>query len=399
MAVATDERVDVGMAIAVIEAFLEAFHFECLHGEDAKALVGVFAKGVRLCSAGQALAARRVEATGAHRSDGGRSMPQWLAEQSGTTIGDAERQLRTARQLEALQETEGAYRRGQLSDVQAEHVAAGATADPTAECTLLLASQRDPVSRLRKKAQETAAAAAGSRALADAERLHQSRYLRTWIAADGAFEGRFRLAPESAATLSAALEAAHDTMFQTARRDGACPSFEQLEADALVELANRARHRSDGGTGSPGPDSLVIFRVDYAAWVRGHTVAGETCEADRTGPVPVETIRSAISDSIIKVVALAEDGETVLDIHHLGRTINARLRTALCERDRSCVVPGCHADRYLEIHHLDPINNHGPTSLANTCRICPRHHHQITHCGATLTGPAPNWEYRPRPLR
>lgn len=399
MAVATDERVDVGMAIAVIEAFLEAFHFECLHGEDAKALVGVFAKGVRLCSAGQALAARRVEATGAHRSDGGRSMPQWLAEQSGTTIGDAERQLRTARQLEALQETEGAYRRGQLSDVQAEHVAAGATADPTAECTLLLAAQRDPVSRLRKKAQETAAAAAGSRALADAERLHQSRYLRTWIAADGAFEGRFRLAPEAAATLSAALEAAHDTMFQTARRDGACPSFEQLEADALVELANRARHRSDGGTGSPGPDSLVIFRVDYAAWVRGHTVAGETCEADRTGPVPVETIRSAISDSIIKVVALAEDGETVLDIHHLGRTINARLRTALCERDRSCVVPGCHADRYLEIHHLDPINNHGPTSLANTCRICPRHHHQITHCGATLTGPAPNWEYRPRPLR
>jgi hypothetical protein len=386
--------VDIRETIAAVEAYVRGFSPELFSGEDAKALVAVFAKGQRLCAAGKALAARRVEATRAHTGDGETSMPKWLAGQSGTTSADAERQLRTAKQLEGLPDTEAAYRRGELSDEQAEEVASAASADPASEAKLLDSARRDPVARLRKKAQEVRAAARGERALADRDRVHQSRYLRTWTGRDGAFEGRFRVAADLGAVISAGLEAAHDTQFHAARQNGERPSFEQLEADALVEVARRSLCPSDPA-GSPGPTSTVIFRVDHAAWVRGHTDPGETCEADGVGPVPVGAVRRAASDAVIKVVVLADDGDTVADIHHLGRTINARLRTALCERDRSCVVPGCLADRHLEIHHLDPINNHGPTSLANTCRICSHHHDQITLRGATLTGPAPHWTYTP----
>jgi hypothetical protein len=388
--------VDIRAVIADIEVYVGSFDPDVLHGDDAKVLVALFAKGQRLCAAGKALAARRVEATRAHHGDGEESMAKWLADRSGTTAADAERELRTARELEGLAETEDAFRSGELSAEQAREVVSGAHADPSAEGTLLASARRDPVARLRKKSQAVQDAARGVEALADRDRIHQSRSLRTWTGRDGAFEGRFRLAPDVGAVVAAALEAAHESEFHAARRQGERPSFEQLEADALAGMARRSLAPSDPG-GSPGPLSTVIFRVDYTAWLRGFTVAGETCEADGVGTVTVEAVRRAASDAIIKVVVLAADGETVVDIHHLKRTINARLRTALCERDRTCVVPGCHADRHLEIHHLDPVNNHGPTSLANTCRVCAHHHDQITHRGATLTGTAPHWTYTHRP--
>ncbi len=424
MAVFSACDVDLAGAIEEIEAFVGGFDFDVLHGDDAKRLVGLFARGQRLCGAGKALAARRVEATGAHRGDGEESMPKWLAARSGITAGEAERQLRTVQRLGELPATADAYRSGELSDEQAEHVASGASADPSSEGKLLASARNDPVARLAKKAREARASAAGDKALGERDRIHQSRYLRTWVAGDGAFEGRFRLSADAGAVLATALEDRHDVQFHDARRRGERCSFEQLEADALVAVAAAALRPvglvpspsspgspsssgspsspgspgssgSPSSPGSPGPGAMVIFRVDYQAYLRGFTVAGETCEADRTGPVPVETVRKAASDAVLRAVLLDGDGETIRDVVHIGRTIPSRLRTALCERDRCCVVPGCQADRHLEIHHLDPIGRGGPTSLANTCRICSFHHDQITYRGATLTGGPPDWQYTP----
>ena len=36
---------------------------------------------------------------------------------------------------------------------------------------------------------------------------------------------------------------------------------------------------------------MINVLVDYAALVRGHTVAGETCEIPGMGPVPVSVVR------------------------------------------------------------------------------------------------------------
>jgi hypothetical protein len=136
-----------------------------------------------------------------------------------------------------------------------------------------------------------------------------------------------------------------------------------------------------------------VVRVDHAALARGHTLPGEECSIDGTGPVPVATARRLASDAVI--AALLVDGPRIIDVQTVGRTISNRLRMALTARDRTCVVPGCDAARHLQIHHLDPVNNHGPTSLDNTCRICVWHHDQVTHRGATLARQGTAWLYTP----
>jgi hypothetical protein len=45
------------------------------------------------------------------------------------------------------------------------------------------------------------------------------------------------------------------------------------------------------------------------------------------------------------------DGVDVTTICRMGRSIPAALRTAITERDRSCVVPGCDATKGLEFDH------------------------------------------------
>ena len=61
-------------------------------------------------------------------------------------------------------------------------------------------------------------------------------------------------------------------------------------------------------------------------------------EGTRVGPIPVGAARMLASDSILKV--LLTKGAEIRTVAHVGRTIPARIRTALQERDPTCVVPG-----------------------------------------------------------
>jgi 5-methylcytosine-specific restriction endonuclease McrA len=81
----------------------------------------------------------------------------------------------------------------------------------------------------------------------------------------------------------------------------------------------------------------------------------------------------------------------VLRVAHLGRVIPAKVRTALVERDRCCVVPGCAVDSDLEIDHIRPIAAGGPTELANLCRLCRFHHYLKTHHGWRISRAGKRW--------
>lgn len=59
----------------------------CWSGADAAQLVEVFAEGEKVCAAGKALAARRVEDSNYWRRDGYRSAAQWVAKKTGTSPG------------------------------------------------------------------------------------------------------------------------------------------------------------------------------------------------------------------------------------------------------------------------------------------------------------------------
>ena len=104
-----------------------------------------------------------------------------------------------------------------------------------------------------------------------------------------------------------------------------------------------------------------------AAMERGHTERGEVCEVPGVGPVTVAWVQSLLPDAVVAAL-LVEDGE-VLKVAHLGRFIPAKVKTALVERDRTCVVPGCAIDCDLEIDHIKPIAAGGRSELANLCRL------------------------------
>lgn len=344
----------------------------------------------RLASAGKTLAAGQVERTNGWRAGGHRSAEAWLAHEEGSSVSSASEVLATASRMEQLPSTEEALRSGKLSSEQVAAVSSASTADPAAESRLLSEAAKETLSKLRRQAQAVRQAAQGRNGASDRDRIHRSRYFRHWTAADGAVEGRFRLTADQGAVLLAGIATCREQVYCEARRQGVRDESDAYEADALVEMARAPR-----GTATGGPQTTINIRVDRSALLRGHTEPGEVCEIVGVGPVPVETVRKAECDAVLK--ALLVDGDRVLDVRHVGRTVPANVRIALEERDRACVVPGCDRSRHLETHHLVPFSQGGPTTLENLSRICGYHHDQISYQRARLSGPFPFWHWEDPP--
>jgi 5-methylcytosine-specific restriction endonuclease McrA len=138
---------------------------------------------------------------------------------------------------------------------------------------------------------------------------------------------------------------------------------------------------------------MVHVRVDYPAFARGCTVAGETCEIPGLGPIPVSVARRLAGDAILKVIVT--DGVAITAVAHGGRTIPAHLRTALEARDPTCIVPYCDARRDLQIDHRIPYAAGGPTTLDNLARLCRWHHYQKSHLGYRYRGGPGTWTWIP----
>jgi Domain of unknown function (DUF222)/HNH endonuclease len=172
---------------------------------------------------------------------------------------------------------------------------------------------------------------------------------------------------------------------------------------------------ADQGTGGdqagPSADSLAIIdrppacsfvvRVDLDALLRGEAEGGERCELDGQGPIPVSMARALATDSFLRLVY--HRAGDIRAVSHQGRTINRTLRTALVHRDRTCVVPGCGMSSGLEIDHVRPFSQQGPTELDNLALLCHHHHYLKSNEGWTLTrvgmkaDGSPRWRFTPEP--
>ncbi len=405
-----------------IETFVGRFRPELYSGSDAARLVDVFAKIEHLGAAGKVLAAARTVKANGWQASGEASAEDWLARATGASRSAAATTLDTGHRLRHLPDTEQALRAGELSETQASAVTSAGSADPTAERKLLLDARQQSVAALRKTAHAVRQNARRDN-LVDRNAIHRTRYLRHWTADDGAFEGRFRLTPDHGAIVLAALRPHREAAFNQARSDGRSETTDAYDADALVDMARASSAAASrppdpeaadsGGSADPGgtdpggtdsggtdtsgrglnPTATINVRVDRSALLRGHTVPGETCEIEGIGPVPVETVRAASTDAVLKAILV--DGPRIVDVRHVGRLIPTKLRIALQQRDAMCAVPGCEATHHLEIHHLRPFGLGGETSLDNLARVCSRHHDQITYQGAALTGHHPHWHWHP----
>jgi Domain of unknown function (DUF222) len=372
----------VRSAIEALKATACAFDPACIDGPDAAVLFDAVSEGERVCGAMKALLARRIEETKVWRDSGHRSAAHWVAEATGETVGAACRTLETARALVELPETDAAFRAGRLSPTQAAEITSAAGADPGAEAELLDAAESTSVKGLRDRCRQVRAGAEHDDR-AWARRLHEQRRAHRWTDADGAYRLEARLAPDAGARFDSAWNAHIDRIFRDARRAGRREPRAAYAADALVALA------------AEGPCKPVEVRVtvDSAALARGHTAAGERCEIDRIGAVPVTTARSLLDDASVAV--MVRDGDDITAVTSPKRVIPKKLRRALETSYPACGVKGCANDQFLQIDHVVPLDAGGETSVHNTWRICTHHHALKTHGGWTVVGEPGSWNLVP----
>ena len=376
-------------------------------GDDAARLAEVFTRAERQCGFLRSVLAKRATDTSAWARDGYRSPEEWYARLTGIGLGAARDQLELAAQVDEQPEIGEAVQAGEISATQTKAISAAAKANPGATKRLLNKAKSSSVKGLKDECAKTVAETrSGEDETARHDRIHRSRYCRTWIDDDGAgrLDGRFT--PEALAEIQACLDPFVRREFDLARAQGRHERHECYVADALLAMARAAtrpanppgddpqRPGSGGPDGGPvGPPSTVIAVVSHAALVRGHVEGGETCVIDGVGPVPVTTIRAMTADAFL--AAIVTDSCDIRAVAHAGRQVTARQRTALIVRDPHCVVPGCVVRAGLEIDHVAPWTATHITTLDQLARLCKHHHHQKTYGGYTLTGPPGQWTWTP----
>jgi Domain of unknown function (DUF222) len=363
-------------AITLVEGLVSDLDPDLLSGADATSLFDDAVRLERLGGVARLILARRIESSGVVDGTGHRSAAELIAERSGTDVGSARGTLELAQQLEACPATAGALADGTLSALQAREIAGAATLNPTKETELIDTARRQPIKTLRNECRRAKATSAAMDPMATYKRIHKGRYLRHWTDEEGAFCLKARLTPDRGAKIAAVLDHEASIIFDQARKAGSREPLTAYAADALYSV-------TASGTPAPSPQTIIHVRVDHEALRRGHVEDGEISEIASTGaPVPIPVVTDLMTDAGIKVIF--HHAEEISKIYHFTRTINAILRTALEERDRQCVVPGCGATKFLQIDHTEELGQGGPTCLANTARLCTFHHHLKTNDGYVL---------------
>ncbi len=329
-----------------------------------------------------------------------------MARTAGVPVGQAVASLETASRLHELEELDSALREGKLSSLQANEVASAAAADPSSQRTLLAKAATQDLSALKDTARKIKAAAQRDE-IEHYRAIHRRRYLRHWNDPDGSFRLDGRFTPDAGAKLLANLDPFRQEVFRSARKAGTREPYDAYSADALVAMSAAAHQEDpiepadDGGHRPPGRPrpatarTVINVHVDHAALVRGHTEPGETCEIPGVGPIPVAVARQMANDAYLKVIVT--DGADIKAIAHAGRTIPAHIRTALETRDPTCCVPGCNTRKGLEIDHIVPFAEGGPTKLDNLARLCHWHHRQKSLGDWRIEGTPGDWRWVPGP--
>jgi hypothetical protein len=454
----------IAEAIELLSGLVETLDPNCLTGADAVKLYQMTTPVDRLSMAIKTLLAPRIDETGIWRDGGHRTSAVMLAEIEGVPVGQARNTLDVGRRLADLPETEEALRAGTLSGPKVSELSSAAILDPGTEGSLLAGAADEPLHKLKERCQRARSIAQQNDPLAAVRRIHGARHFTSWLDGEGAFCFNGRDTADRGAKILEQMNYTVSQLRKAGRseRTGSEPSEESdgsgsdraLRADAFFLLVTGRSQVADGSTvvddDDPGPPdehiaSLVdtgsgvpdrpitgsvatkpgsgsvihppggserevidrpptcslMVRVDLDALLRGTVEAGEVCEIDNQGPIPVAMARDLASDSFLRVI-FHRAGD-IRAVSHLGRTINRRLRTALAHRDRCCVVPGCGVPYGLEIDHIVPFATGGPTELDNLALLCHHHHYLKTYEGWTLerTGIAddgsPIWAFIPLP--
>jgi hypothetical protein len=352
-----------------LRGLLREFDPAVWSGADCALLVAELGAVGKACASAAARAAARAASCGAHREAGFADPVDWLARESGSSLGAAAAALRTVDGLDACPATRDAVVAGELSLAQADEIVRTESARPGSESELLGVATSAGLGTLRERARARRVEAI------DRDELHRrrgdARTFRHWIDELGMVAFRGALPPEVGVPFVNRLDAETDRVWRGVARGGAPAAREQCAADAFVSML-------DGkGRGRAGSADVVVV-VDLRALRRGTVEGDEVCHVIGGGPIPVSVARDFLEDGFIK--AVVHDGVQIHSIAHLGRYKKAELRTALALgaapafEGVPCVEPGCDRRYGLEWDHIDPVANDGPTAYDNFAARCRPHH-------------------------
>ena len=332
-------------------------------------------------------------------SNGFRSCAHWLSWRVGLSLGTARQYVRIARALPELPLVCEAFGRGEVSYSKVRAITRIATPDNEEEVLgwtrCGTASQVEKLVRNHRRANVSEE---NDRALEQQE----GRRLTTYFDSDGMLVVHGRLAPEQGALLMKALEVSVDEL--RAGEDGSAelpgggqssvnepvtkPSGDQLRADALVRVAERAMDADAAGAASTDRYQVVLH-VD--AEVLASPDADGRCELEDGPALAPETARRLACDGSAYVIAHGSTGE--LTAGRNSRVVSTTLRRALRARDGTwCTFPGCGC-RGSDAHHVQAWAEGGPTVLANVTSLC-RRHHTFVHEGGFRMEPMAGGRFR-----
>ncbi|HEX7443206.1 MAG TPA: hypothetical protein VF320_04935 [Acidimicrobiales bacterium] len=314
----TTSVAELSAAVEVVASFVQSFDPGLYSGEDAASLLSLFTRAEHLCMAGKTLAANRAAVCHRHVLTGHRSAAEWLAAQTGESVGQAVDVLALGSDLVDQPGVDEALRQGKLSATRARLVSKAVKEHPSSEPELVNGAQHDNLRQLKERCLRAKAQgrSPGDEARA-AARIHHRRHCRTWTDEEGAFRLEALLTPDAGAEVLASLRARADRLFDQARRTGLLEPPDAYRADALVALVCGAGipgptttgATRDGGAGpestnsgstpgstpgsttrprTPGPRATVHLRVDLDAraggrWGKGGSVRSPGWAPSRSG--------------------------------------------------------------------------------------------------------------------
>lgn len=336
----------------------------------------------------------RYEEAGAWKRSGSKSAEDDIARKTGSSTGQARRNLDTSKRLCNQSKTDDAVRNGDLSPDQAAEVSAGTDASPDDEEELLRTARKERLHTLRRKAAESRAKADKDRE-ATRRRLHKNRSVRRWNDAEGMGNLLLRLPADAMAEVDAALKPGIDRAYADARDAGSFETWENYAADVVKDLLTRSGGGSGGGTGGGSrttagnqavrPDKKVIALIDVEALNRGHVDGEETCTIAGVGPVSVSAVRALLSEAFLSIVFTK--GVDILNVTHLGRQVTAHQRTAVEARGCVCEMDGCGSTFRLDIDHVTGWCLTYDTRVEDLAHLCSHCHSLKTRHKLHLSGP------------
>jgi hypothetical protein len=270
---------------------------------------------------------------------------------------------------------------GRISADQAAAVLDGADAQPEAVERLVQTAEERGLRGVRDEARKLRLEREDPQVLH--ERQHRLMEFSHWVDDEGMVAGRFRLPPEIGAPIVTRLEREADRIYRAA------PKEERHErphaafvADAFVATVN-----GEAKGGKSRTDLVLVADHDrflgLADEGRSHIVG--------VGPVPIEVIREMAAGAFLKGVAI--EGTEIVKVHHFGRKMPAVLETAILLGPNldGLICVDCGGRHGIEIDHVDPVANGGPTTRVNLqprCRQCHRRKTERDRVAGLLRGRA-----------